>query len=153
MQLLRPLRWRLRRRRRGLALALTGWLSLSLILTGWPCCELFADTPAPAPSGAADDPRTDSHRHGDHDHDHPPPGYVPGTSTDPCLAWLSGSDLAPGALPDVLPSTPTGDFVWALAMDVPVVSVAWSRSPVPHASGPPGARHVPLYLSTARLRI
>ncbi|HEX9626333.1 MAG TPA: hypothetical protein VGA00_05290 [Acidiferrobacterales bacterium] len=149
------MRWRLRRRRRGLALALTGWLSLSLILTGWPCCELFADTPIPSPPGAADSEHPDPHHHGDHDHDHPAPspGYAPGTPTDPCLSWLSGVDLAPGALPDVLPSTPTSDPLWAIAADTPVVSVARPRSPLPRASGPPRAWHVPLYLSTARLRI
>lgn len=70
---------------------LVAWLSLSLVLTLTPCCEVFADAVAPLATNAAFD----------HEHDGPDGAFhSPGSNDfhDPCTKWLDHADYTLNSL-------------------------------------------------------
>ena len=70
---------------------LAAWLSLSLVLTLTPCCEVFADAVAPPATNAALD----------HEHDGPDGAlHSPGSNDfhDPCTKWLDHADYTLNSL-------------------------------------------------------
>ena len=71
--------WLSRRHRKSIAMAVAGWMSLSLVLAFWPCCHAVADEHPPVVSMQA----------GDHDH-----GGISHGTEDPCRTWLDTADTA-----------------------------------------------------------
>lgn len=80
-------KWFTVRHRKPIALAVAGWLSLSLVLALWPCCQVLAQDHSPVIHAAA----------GEHDH-----GNMPTGPDDPCRTWLDTADAAFNTSPDVL---------------------------------------------------
>ena len=130
--------WLTRRHRKSIALAVAGWMSLSLVLSFWPCCHAVADEHQPVASMQA----------GDHDH-----GGIPHGTEDPCRTWLDTTDLALNTSPDVLVSDfelKIGHAVYAASQKLPVVSLSVPDQKLYHAS-PPAS--LPLYLRLQHLLI
>lgn len=71
-------KWFMSRHRRSIVAATAGWMSLSLVLAFWPCCQAVADVSPPVVSAQA----------GAQDH-----GILPNTQ-DPCRSWLDAADTA-----------------------------------------------------------
>ncbi|MEW6330496.1 MAG: hypothetical protein AB1560_03450 [Pseudomonadota bacterium] len=131
-------RWYTVRHRKSIAMAVVGWMSLSLVLAFWPCCHAVADEHPPVASMQA----------GDHDHD-----GIPHGTEDPCHTWLDTSDLALNTSPDALVSDfepKIGHAVYAGSQDFPVVALSALDRQLYHAS-PPSS--LPLYLRLQHLLI
>ena len=86
-----------RRRMSTTSRLLAAWLSLSLVLTLTPCCEVFADAVASPATNAALD----------HEHDGPDGALQsPGSNDfhDPCTKWLDHADYTLNSLHVVVTS-------------------------------------------------
>jgi hypothetical protein len=130
--------WLIVRHRKSIAMAVAGWMSLSLVLAFWPCCQAVADEHPPAVSAEV----------GDHDHGNTPPG-----TEDPCRAWLDTADAVLNTSPDVLLSNPElkiGHAVYAVAHDFPAAAVS---TPGRHKHHSPPPDPLPLYLRVQHLLI
>lgn len=131
-------KWFTIRHRKSIAVAVAGWMSLSLVLAFWPCCQAVAGEHPPTVSAHA----------GDHDH-----GNIPQGTDDPCRTWLDTADAALNTSPDVLLSNPepkVGHAVYAVAHDFPAVAVSAPGRHVYHSSPPDP---LPLYLRLQHLLI
>jgi len=118
---------------------LAAWLSLSLVLTLTPCCEVFADAVAPPATNAALD----------HEHDGPDGAlHSPGSNDfhDPCTKWLDHADYTLNSL-HVAVTSGSGSH-----QDIPIAPLLLR---MPHAgtmvtalflSHPPPDPALPLYL-------
>jgi len=71
-------KWFMSRHRRSIVAAMAGWMSLSLVLALWPCCQAVADVVPLVVSAQAEVPNH---------------GILPGTQ-DPCRTWLDTADTA-----------------------------------------------------------
>jgi len=119
-------------------MAVAGWMSLSLVLTFWPCCHTLAD----------EHPTVVSMEAGDHDH-----GNITQDTDDPCRTWLDTADAALNTSPGVLVSKlelKVGHAVYAIAHDFPAVAVSTPGRHVYHSSPP---NPLPLYLRVQHLLI
>lgn len=132
----RSKRWFIFRHRKSIAVAVAGWMSLSLVLAFWPCCELLAQDQSPAAHVET----------GDNDN-------APGGTDDPCRTWLDTADAALNTSPDSLLS----DFelriaqaAYANGYDFPAVSAFVPDGHLYHPS-PPAS--LPLYLRVQHLLI
>lgn len=125
------------RHRKSIAAAVAGWMSLSLVLVFWPCCQAVAQDHPPVVQAGA----------GDHDH-----GNVPAGPDDPCHTWLDNADTTLNTSPVVLFS----DFELKIAQaahvapSFPVVSVS---TPDRHLYHPSPPASLPLYLRVQHLLI
>lgn len=131
-------RWFTVRHRKSIAMAVAGWMSLSLVLAFWPCCESIAGDQSPVTHVEA----------GDHDH-----GNLPQGTDDPCRTWLDTSDAALNTSPDVLLSNPelkAGLAAYAVAHDFPAAVVSTPGRHKYHSSPPDS---LPLYLRVQHLLI
>ncbi|MCR4346222.1 MAG: hypothetical protein NUV55_03295 [Sulfuricaulis sp.] len=130
--------WLTRRHRKSIALALAGWMSLSLVLAFWSCCHTLADEHPPVVSMQS----------GDHNH-----GGIPHGTEDPCRTWLDTSDVALNTSPDVLVSDFKLKFGHAVFVDSQIFSAVVLSVPdrqLYHASPPDS---LPLYLRLQHLLI
>lgn len=126
------------RHRKSIALAVAGWMSLSLVLTFWPCCHAVAGE-YPTVVGAETS-----------DHDH---GGIPHGTEDPCQTWLDTTNAALNTSPAVLISEfklKIGHAVYAGSQNFPVVALSVPGRQLYHAS-PPAS--LPLYLRLQHLLI
>jgi hypothetical protein len=130
--------WLLVRHRKSIAMAVAGWMSLSLVLAFWPCCQAMA----------LDQPPVAHVEAGDHDH-----GNMPAGTDDPCRTWLDTTDVALNTSLDVLLS----DFelkiafaAYAVAHDFPAAVVS---TPGRHLYHPSPPASLPLYLRVQHLLI
>jgi hypothetical protein len=130
--------WFIVRHRKSIAMAVAGWMSLSLVLAFWPCCEVIAGDRSPVNHIEA----------GGHDH-----GNTPAGTDDPCRTWLDNADAALNTSPEVL--LPDSELKIAIA-----ASVAAHEFPAPanatpgrhrYHSSPPAS--LPLYLRVQHLLI
>lgn len=131
-------KWFIFRHRKSIAAAVAGWMSLSLVLAFWPCCQVLAQDQPPVAHVEA----------GDHDH-----GNAPAGTDDPCRTWLDTVDAALNTSPDVLLSNPelkVGHAAYAVAYDFPAVTVSMPGRHWYHPS-PPAS--LPLYLRVRHLLI
>ena len=131
-------RWFTVRQRKSIAMAVAGWMSLSLVLAFWPCCQALADEHPPAGSTEA----------GDHAH-----GNIPDGTEDPCRTWLDTTDATLNTSPNVLVSDfelKIGHAVYTDSHDFPAVPPSVRGRVVYHPS-PPGS--LPLYLRGQHLLI
>ena len=130
-------RWFMTRHRKSIALAVGGWMSLSLVLALWPCCQAVADVVPPvfsAQAGAQDQ------------------GIPPGTQ-DPCRTWLDTADTALNSSFAVLVSDfepKIGHAVYAATQNFPAVAHIATGRQLYHASLPAS---LPLYLRLLHLLI
>ena len=118
---------------------LAAWLSLSLVLTLTPCCEVLADAVAPPATNVALD----------HEHDGPDGAlHSPGPNDfhDPCTKWLDHADYTLNSL-HVAVTSGSGSH-----QDIPIAPLLLR---MPHAgtmvtalflSHPPPDPALPLYL-------
>jgi hypothetical protein len=130
--------WSIVRHRKSIAMAVAGWMSLSLVLAFWPCCQAIAEDRSSVTHVEA----------GDHAHANIPPG-----TDDPCRTWLDTTDAALNTSPDVLLSKlelKVGHAVYAIAHDFPAVAVSSPGRHVYHSSPP---NPLPLYLRVQHLLI
>jgi len=123
---------------------LAAWLSLSLVLTLTPCCQVFADAVAPLMTNTVLD----------HEHDGPDGAlHSPGSSDfhDPCTKWLDHADYT---LSSLLVAVTSGSDPH---QDIPI---ALLLSLMPHAGNmvtarlsyhPPPDPALPLYLRIEHL--
>jgi hypothetical protein len=130
--------WLIVRHRKSIAMAVAGWMSLSLVLAFWPCCQVMAQDQPPVAHVEA----------GDHDH-----GNTPAGPDDPCRTWLDNADAVLNTSPDVLLS----DFepkiakaAYAVASDFPAAVVS---TPGRHVYRPYPPDPLPLYLRVQHLLI
>lgn len=126
------------RHRKSIAMAVAGWMSLTLVLVFWPCCEILAQA-MPAPSHV---------EAGDHDH-----GNMPAGSGDPCGTWLDTADALLNTSSDVLLSSfelKIAQAVHAVAHDFPAVTLP-ARGSIEYRAPPPVS--LPLYLRVQHLLI
>src|SRR3989344_3755719 len=126
------------RHRKSIAMAVSGWMFLSLVFAFWPCCQAVADEHPPAVSAEV----------GDHDH-----GNIPQGTDDPCRTWLDTADAALNSSPDVLLSNfdlKVGHTVYAAAHDFPAAVVS---TPGQHKYHPSPPESLPLYLRVQHLLI
>ena len=133
-----PIGWVVTRHRRSIAMAVSGWMFLSLVLAFWPCCQAVADEHPPAVSMEV----------GDHDH-----GGMPSGTDDPCRTWLDTADAALNTSPDALISDSEPGIwhaIYADSHDFPAIAPSAPDRQLYHAS-PPGS--LPLYLRTQHLLI
>lgn len=131
-------RWFTVRHRKSMAMGVAGWMSLSLVLAFWPCCQVMAQDQPPVTHVEA----------GDHDH-----GNMPQETDDPCRTWLDTADTALNTSPDALLSNPelkVGHAVYAVAHDFPV---AVASTPGRHLYHPSPPDPLPLYLRLQHLLI
>ncbi len=131
-------RWFTVRHRKSIALGMAGWVSLSLVLAFWPCCQTLADG----------HPLVVSVETGDHDH-----GNIPGGTENPCRTWLDTADSALNSSPDVLFANfklKIGQAVYAVTYDFPAVAPSVSGRHKFHPSPP---SPLPLYLRVQHLLI
>ena len=134
-------KWFTARHRKSVSVAVAGWMSLSLVLVFWPCCEILAQAMPAAPAA--------SHvEAGDHDH-----GNMPAGSGDPCGTWLDTVDVLLNTSPDV----PLSSFelkitqaVLAVAHDFPAITSP-ARGSIEYRAPPPVS--LPLYLRVQHLLI
>lgn len=126
------------RHRRSVAAAVAGWMSLSLVLAFWPCCQLLAQDQPPVTHVEA----------GDHGH-----GNAPASQDDPCRAWLVNADTTLNSSPAAL----LADFELKIAQtahadarELPAVSVF---TPGRHLYHPSPPASLPLYLRVQHLLI
>ena len=126
------------RRRKSLARALAGWMTLSLVFAFWPCCEILAQDQLPVAHVG-----TDAHGY----------GGAPSGTEDPCRTWLDNADATLNHSPDVLTAgfdLKPGHAVSSGSRDFPAVpSPAHGR--VAYHPPPPGS--LPLYLRVRHLLI
>lgn len=125
------------RHRKSVAMAVSGWMFLSLALAFWPCCQALADEHPPAISAGASD------------QDH---GNIPVGTEDPCRTWLDIADAALNTSPDVLLSNfelKVGHAVYAVAHDPAAVVFVPGR----HVYHPSPPDPLPLYLRVQHLLI
>ncbi|MEW6330426.1 MAG: hypothetical protein AB1560_03095 [Pseudomonadota bacterium] len=130
--------WFTVRHRKSIAVAVAGWMSLSLVLAFWPCCQVLAQDHPPAAHISA----------GDHDH-----GSMPAGPDDPCRTWLDNADAALNTSFEVL--LPDLELKIAHAAhvgtrDFPALSVFVPGRHLYHPS-PPAS--LPLYLRVQHLLI
>ena len=126
------------RHRKSIAMAVSGWMFLSLVLAFWPCCQAVADEPPPAVGMEA----------GDHDH-----GSIPVGTEDPCRTWLDTADSALNSSLDVLFAgfkLKIGHAVYADSRDFPAVPPS-VRGRIAYHPSPPSS--LPLYLRVQHLLI
>jgi hypothetical protein len=125
--------WLTVRHRKSVA-AVAGWMSLSLVLVFWPCCQAQAQDQPPVAHIEA----------GDHEH-----GNLPAGPDDPCRTWL---DTADAALSTLLQDTglEIATVAHAGARDFPVVPVF---APGRHRYHPSPPASLPLYLRVQHLLI
>lgn len=131
-------KWFIVRRRKSLAKALAGWMTLSLVFAFWPCCETLAQDQLPVAHVG-----TDAHDH----------GGAPSGTEDPCRTWLDNADATLNHSPDVLTAgfdLKPGHAVSAHSRDFPVVPPP-ARGRVAYHPPPPGS--LPLYLRVRHLLI
>lgn len=131
-------KWFTVRQRKSISMALAGWMSLSLVLAFWPCCQLLAQDQPPVAHVEA----------GDHDH-----GNVPAGTDDPCRTWLDTADAAlntsSGALlPDYEPKIAIAAPGAACAFPAPA-----GAAPGRHRYHPSPPVSLPLYLRVQHLLI
>lgn len=82
------------------------WLSLSLVLTLTPCCEVFADAVAPLATDIA-------HAMSAHGHDEPDNAFHSSGSGgfhDPCAKWLDHADYTLSSLHAAITSAASQDI-------------------------------------------
>jgi hypothetical protein len=118
-------------------MAVGGWMSLSLVLAFWPCCQVLAQDQPPVAHVEA----------GDHSH-----GNMPSDTDDPCRTWLDNADAALNTSPDVLLS----DFELKIAYALHVDAHDFSRIPLRVRGGKvynPSPPALPLYLRVQHLLI
>lgn len=130
--------WLIVRHRKSIAMAVSSWMFLSLVLAFWPCCQAVADEYPPAVSAGTDD-----HNHGN---------SLPGRE-DPCRTWLDITDAALNGSPDVLLSNfdlKVGNAVYAVAHHFPALS---AFDPGRHLYHPSPPDPLPLYLRVQHLLI
>ena len=131
-------RWFTVRHRKAIAMTVSGWMFLSLVLAFWPCCQAVADEHPPVVSMDA----------GEHDH-----GNIPRGTEDPCRTWLDTADAALNTSPDVLLSDfelRIGNAVYPESHDFPAMAPAVPDRHVYHPSPP---SPLPLYLRVQHLLI
>ncbi len=131
-------KWFTLRRRKAVAMAVSGWMFLSLVLAFWPCCESVADERPPVVSAEA----------GDHDH-----GNMPSGNEDPCRTWLDTADAALNSSPDILLPNfelKVGYVVRTVVFDIPAAVVSRRGR---HAYHPSPPNSLPLYLRVQHLLI
>lgn len=127
------------RHRKSIAMAVAGWMSLSLVLAFWPCCQTVADDHPPV-VGA----ETDAHHHD---------GEASRGTSDPCRTWLDITDAALNSSPDVLLSSfelKVGYAVYIVAHHFPA---AVASTPSQHKYHPSPPASLPLYLLIQHLLI
>jgi hypothetical protein len=130
--------WSIVRHRKSIAMAVAGWMSLSLVLAFWPCCQAVANEHPPAVSVEA----------GDHDH-----GNLPAGTDDPCRTWLDTTDVALNTSLDVLLSDfelKIANAAYAVAHDFPAAVVS---TPGRHLYHPSPPDPLPRYLRVQHLLI
>lgn len=131
-------KWFTVRQRKSIAVAVAGWMSLSLVLAFWPCCQVLAQDQPPVAHVEA----------GDHGH-----GNAPASQDDPCRAWLDNADATLNTLPAVLLADldlKIAQTAHADAREFPVVQVFMPGRHLYHPS-PPAS--LPLYLRVQHLLI
>jgi hypothetical protein len=130
-------RWFTERQHQSIAVAVSGWVSLSLVLAFWSCCQAVANVVSPVVSAQV----------GAQDH-----GKLPGPQ-DPCRTWIDNVDVALNISSDFQVSKfepKIGHAIYAATQNFPAVARIATGRQLYHASI---SDSLPLYLRLQRLLI